>query len=193
MRTHDFLARMTSPRSLAALILLPLLCGAPGCVPSGGTDAGTSDGGACDPGMACPEIYCEFGQVIDPTGCPTCECAPPPTCDPGLVCIAIYCEFGQVIDPTGCPTCECAPPPPCDAGPVCTLVCEHGLAPGPSGCLTCECAPPPPPVRLCRDDTDCAASGATGRCDTSVCYSAPCPSGMGCPTVCYGACGPASP
>ncbi len=38
--------------------------------------------GMCEPickPLPC-DVYCEYGHVLDPDGCPTCECNPPPGC-----------------------------------------------------------------------------------------------------------------
>jgi hypothetical protein len=105
--------------------------------------------GSCQPRM-CPDLYCphfqmcEFGQRVDETGCPTCECAepppPPPVCD-GVIC-DLYCEFGFQTDETGCPICACAEPPPMGCDPVvCTLACEEWERDD-AGCPVCACADP---------------------------------------------------
>jgi hypothetical protein len=155
--------------------------------------------------IACA-IDCPYGTRRDAHGCETCECNPPPggelctsdrdcrdgaTCDlsmpmctgacvPGSPCMPSVC-YGTCRDASACP------------GVVCTLYCAHGFKRDPAtGCEICECAeeppPPPPPVRLCLDDRSCDRGES---CDTSVCYSPPCPPGMACPAVCYGACVPA--
>ena len=154
----------------------------------------------------CPEVlcglFCEFGYATDPRGCSTCECNPPtPTdvCATDAECTAEqYCDFSM-------PTCTaplCIPGEPCPPArcygtcetrstclPVtCDLFCEFGFARDATGCETCSCnppPPPPPPVRLCLDASGC---GRGEYCDHSVCFTAPCPPGMACPAVCYGAC-----
>ena len=139
----------------------------------------------CAPGEICPAVcygaceaekpecppacflHCDYGHVLDPNGCPTCECAPPPACPPVLC--DIHCEHGYVQDANGCDTCECAPPPACE--PVaCRLHCEHGWAVDERGCEICACAPPPacPPV-LC--DVYCEHGHVPDErgCDTCAC------------------------
>ena len=37
------------------------------------------------------QIFCQFGNVVDSNGCPTCGCNPPPTSDP---CAAVRCAAG---------------------------------------------------------------------------------------------------
>ncbi|XP_033109473.1 fibrillin-1-like isoform X4 [Anneissia japonica] len=79
----------------------------------------------------CPpvcKIFCEFGNVLDANGCPTCECiqGPEVTAEP-VVCpplCKMFCEFGNVLDANGCPICECIQGPTvpvaidCEAGYV---------------------------------------------------------------------------
>ena len=60
------------------------------------------------------DIYCQFGNVLDSNGCPTCSCNPPPTVCPAVKCKA--CTYGYLLDANGCQTCTCAPQPslPCN-------------------------------------------------------------------------------
>jgi hypothetical protein len=157
----------------------------------------------CEP-VAC-DLWCEYGNRRDARGCETCECNPPPgddlcrserDCRPGQVCdystpmCTGACHPGEPCPPMVCYG-KCREPSECP--PVmCTRYCEFGLKRDPrTGCPVCECeeepSPPPPPVRLCLTDRDCRFPEG---CDHSVCYSVPCPPGMACPDVCYGACQP---
>lgn len=170
------------------------------------TDAAGCPTCECNPPPSCTpvlcDLYCEFGFARDASGCEICSCNPPiPTglcssdaeCGPGG-----YCDFSMPV--CGGPAClPDAPCPPsmcwgtCSGGPTClplacALWCEWGYARDATGCETCACnppPPPPPPIRLCLDTTGCAMGEY---CDHSVCFTAPCPPGMACPDVCYGAC-----
>jgi hypothetical protein len=51
----------------------------------------TSCGAVCD-------IYCQYGNVVDANGCPTCACNPPPT-DP---CATVMCATGTHCDSGKC-------------------------------------------------------------------------------------------
>ena len=45
----------------------------------------------------CPpvcQIFCEYGNVLDTNGCPTCKCNPPPN-----ACAAVLCPAGTICDP----------------------------------------------------------------------------------------------
>ncbi|CAK9294383.1 unnamed protein product [Gordionus sp. m RMFG-2023] len=118
-------------------------------------------------------IYCEFGNVLDANGCPTCQCKPNPNCPP--VC-AIYCQFGNVMDASGCKTCQCNPAPSNLASlpdttlqggrsglvsnadsnavtavdmtalrcpPVCRIYCQFGNVLDVNSCPICQCNPNP--------------------------------------------------
>jgi len=50
------------------------------------------------------DIYCEFGNVPDANGCPTCKCNPPPATS----CAAVLCPAGSDCDPA---TGKCVPIP----------------------------------------------------------------------------------
>ncbi len=77
--------------------------GMSGMVPK--PDAG-GIGGALACGPVCL-IFCEFGNVKDANGCPTCKCNPAPTCKPVLC--KLGCREGFKKDAMGCELCECAP------------------------------------------------------------------------------------
>src|SRR5262249_44530567 len=70
------------------------LCAAVLC-PAGSTcDPAT---GKCGPATCPPvcDIFCEYGNVLDASGCPTCKCNPPPTTG----CAAVLCPAGTDCDP----------------------------------------------------------------------------------------------
>jgi hypothetical protein len=73
---------------------------------TGGKKDGGTDAFVCGPVCA---IFCEFGNVLDDHGCPTCRCNPPPVC-PAIKC-ASPCPNGFEKDARGCATCQCNPPP----------------------------------------------------------------------------------
>jgi len=168
------------------------------------TDARGCSTCTCNPPPVCEpvtcDLHCEFGFATDARGCETCSCNPPTDlCATDSECgSGRYCDFSM-------PTCAadaCAPDEPCPpsicygscreatvCAPVaCALACEFGFRRGADGCEICACnepPPPPPPVRLCLDSASCTPGEY---CDHSVCFTAPCPPGMACPAVCYGAC-----
>jgi hypothetical protein len=72
------------------------LCAATQCAAGMTCDPTT---GKCLCGPVC-DIYCEYGNVQDANGCPTCRCNPPPT-DP---CATVKCAAG-----THCDSGKCAP------------------------------------------------------------------------------------
>jgi hypothetical protein len=139
-------------------------------------------------GNGCEARCAHVGILPRPGACgaPTCPSPVPPD-----VCNAM-CGAGGGTYTTGedgCLYCTCNPVPPLECGAVaCTLACEFGFVLGPDGCPLCECAPEPPAQRLCLSNENCDT--ATEYCDTSTCFSAPCPPGMACPDVCYGVCTP---
>ncbi len=115
---------------------------------AGGSTGSGGSSGACGP--VC-DIYCEFGNVLDANGCPTCACKPAPGCATiDLACPEIFCVYGYAADANGCQTCRCNTGPVCDGvapelctkslPPICT--CDPGLA-----CAVNECGGPPPPVQ----------------------------------------------
>jgi hypothetical protein len=71
------------------------------------------------PPPPCPpvcDIYCEYGNVADANGCPTCKCNPPPN-----ACAAVLCPAGSTCDPaTGkCITTNACAAVLCPAGSAC--------------------------------------------------------------------------
>ncbi|XP_046368271.2 cysteine-rich motor neuron 1 protein-like [Haliotis rufescens] len=78
---------------------------------------------------------CDFGQVMDGNGCPTCTCLP--RWCPQYVCPACPGR-GFQTDATGCQTCACKDV----CRPVrCPRRCTYGHAVNTSGCVTCQCKP----------------------------------------------------
>jgi len=176
------------------LIMVSLLCVA-GCgrMFDVGDDSknkgGLQPGGQCGPVCA---IACEFGNVLDANGCPTCACNPPP-----VSCGNTWCPQGQECCNPSCGI--CVPPggactqqacnPACN--PVaCTLACEYGFQRGPDGCEICACNPPPtqlPDAGQC--GPVCAIYCEHGNvldangCPTCACNPAP-DSGRTCGPVC---------
>ncbi len=98
-----------------------------------GTGGGTMCGPVCD-------IFCEFGNVADDNGCPTCSCNPGPVCD--AIACANNCPGGFVKDATGCPTCQCQPID-CPAIACIAIACPNSNQVDRNGCPTCACNPDP--------------------------------------------------
>jgi hypothetical protein len=143
---------------------------------SGGQpDAGKADGPQmCGPVCA---IFCQWGNVLDDRGCPTCKCNPPPACT--AVACDLFCPNGYQKDERGCNICKCNPGPMCT--PVtCKLYCAHGFKKDASGCEICECNPPPTcgptcPI-FCPNGVKKDANGcATCECNPPTCDRAECP------------------
>jgi len=133
-------------------------CGCPICVVDGGalTDGGkknTSPDSSPDLHVCGPvcDIYCQYGNVLDNWGCPTCQCKPATacptgshavTCRPDTVCALDCSEYQRGAD--GCQLCACLTPATCSApGAGACIYCPFGYRTGPSGCRTCSCADPP--------------------------------------------------
>jgi hypothetical protein len=80
--------------------------------------------GACSPRPACEplpcDVWCEFGHVLGPDGCPTCTCNEPTACQSDE-----YCAPGEV-----CNHDYCLPNPACGDGGDCTLECWGACVPG---------------------------------------------------------------
>ncbi|XP_033105706.1 neurogenic locus notch homolog protein 1-like isoform X2 [Anneissia japonica] len=83
----------------------------------------------------CPPVFCdvacEFGNVLDEDGCPTCECR---EVNCTLNSCEKYCPFGYVTDKDGCELCICLPEP-CDPPPPCFVnPCDKRI-------FTCDLTP----------------------------------------------------
>ena len=79
---------------------VPDVCAGTQCVTGSHCDPATGkciSDGVCGP--VC-DIYCDYGNVLDASGCPTCSCNPPPK-DP---CATVKCAAG-----THCDSGKCAP------------------------------------------------------------------------------------
>ncbi|MDB4983086.1 MAG: antistasin-like [Myxococcales bacterium] len=125
--------------------------GAGGHAGTGG-HGGTGGGGAGGQGGTCPPvcaIFCQYGNVPDANGCPTCQCnpatcaqtecgAPPPFAQP-------MCANGKIIGPTcGRNTdgkCVWSPPRCENVCPAiaCLVACPYGNKTDANGCTTCAC------------------------------------------------------
>jgi hypothetical protein len=125
-------------------------------------------------------IYCEYGNVLDVHGCPTCQCNPAPTCAP-TNCPNLNCANGVMKDAKGCATCTCQTGCPAGTHAVscpgvrCNIACADGFARDASGCDTCSCRAPAscaPPNVLC---VACAFGYRTGPngCRTCACDDPP--------------------
>jgi hypothetical protein len=91
------------------------------------------------------DIYCQYGNVVDEKGCPTCRCNPAPDpCSTVLCAAGTHCEKQEVV----CVTAPCPPIAVCvpdvpKCGPVCAIACPYGNVLDATGCPTCSCNPPP--------------------------------------------------
>jgi len=63
----------------------------------------------------CNNMYCQYGNVLDANGCPTCACAPPPDdpCATILCQVGTHCEKQDVV----CVAAPCPPVAACVADP----------------------------------------------------------------------------
>ena len=162
----------------------------------GGSMNGGSGGMSCGPVCA---IACEFGNVLDASGCPTCSCNPgpkecsakecPPVPDIAKICpdgsaVGMSCKRGSdgkcAVVAGECPT-TCKPL-------ACKLACAFGLVKDTQGCDTCACAPgpickvaecgPPPPVAPCPGGKgpgmSCERNASTSKCNWNIGQCAQC-------------------
>lgn len=158
---------------------------------NGGMSSGGS-GGSISCGPVCA-IACEFGNVLDSSGCPTCSCNPgPKECSakecPAVPEIAKLCpdgsSVGMICKRGGDGKCttvfqEC----PTTCKPVtCKLGCQFGFKKDATGCEVCECAAPPvckttdcgppPPVAPCPGGTGptmaCERNATSGKCGWNI-------------------------
>jgi hypothetical protein len=133
-------------------------CACPICVRDGGA---SSDGGKKDAsadgspdvhvcGPVC-DIYCQYGNVLDAWGCPTCQCKPAPGCPTGSHAVTCTSDTACTLDCSeyqrgadGCQLCACRTPATCaPPGTASCIYCPFGYRSGPGGCVTCSCADPP--------------------------------------------------
>ncbi|KAK7497437.1 hypothetical protein BaRGS_00011279, partial [Batillaria attramentaria] len=97
--------------------------------------------GGCGPVCA---IHCDYGNVLDHRGCPTCRCREGPVC--GLsTCQLIKCAYGVIrdIDSNGCERCRCRQRPICATSNCQRIKCANGVIrdTDANGCETCTCRP----------------------------------------------------
>ncbi len=139
----------------------------------GGAGGRGGTGGAIMCGPVCA-IFCEYGNVKDANGCPTCKCNPPPACTvaeclgPPPYAQQPICTDGKII-PAACTrdsTGKCSWNPP---------RCE-------SACTTDQCGPGPLTTNyICPDGTvagPVCAAGTDGACGWTI---RSCPAN--CPTL----------
>ena len=130
---------------------------------TGGTmDAGSKDASAASSpdvpvcGPVC-DIYCQYGNVQDSSGCPICQCKADPICPAGSHAVTCPAHTACTLDCSeyqhgadGCQVCACRTPATCaPPGTAMCIFCPFGYRSGPGGCITCSCADPP---------TGCAAN-----------------------------------
>ena len=111
-------------------------------------------------------IFCEFGNVLDEQGCPTCKCINP--------CDNHDCKEGTMCQPEAkeclaepCPQYTCVAREEPECGPVCDIYCEFGNVADEKGCPTCQCINP------C-DEHDCK-EGTQCQPEAKKCLTEPCP------------------
>jgi hypothetical protein len=186
--------------------------GSTGTGGTAGTGVGgtTGKGGSGGTGVMCGpvcDIFCQYGNVLDANGCPTCACTPAPA-----PCLQADCGPPPSYRP---PPCAGAPAtsPMCKrntAGtcvwqapfcPMCApincpnLSCMSGLVPDMNGCPTCTCntcpqgthavaCAPPQCNRACADGYVHDANGcATCMCRAAATCASP---GVSCVACAYG-------
>jgi hypothetical protein len=120
-------------------------------------DSGVSCGPVC-------AIYCQYGNVLDTFGCPTCVCNSGPTC-PAIKCKA--CTFGYLKDANGCQTCTCAT----DPSLPCNQLFDLHLCEGSSKCRWLEpgCGTPALAAAGCYDQTAVGCTASTDCADNRSC------------------------
>ena len=110
------------------------------------------------------QIFCEYGNVLDAAGCPTCKCNPAPAADP---CATVRCKAGTHCEasPVMCvkapcpPVAACVPDAPAPGTDLCAkLTCAVG-----SHCVVV--APPcAPGAGTCPLQATCVLDAARVRC-----------------------------
>uniref|UniRef100_A0A2C9L2N3 WAP domain-containing protein n=1 Tax=Biomphalaria glabrata TaxID=6526 RepID=A0A2C9L2N3_BIOGL len=114
------------------------------------------------PALRCPTEFCPAGQerVVDPTGCPTCECKRKKVCPQSC---SLFCAYGLLTTEDGCPVCKCRAEPgnPC-TNKVCPVGEECRLV-TPQSCNTSICKPEAKCVSKLRSmfDNSCALKDKT--------------------------------
>jgi hypothetical protein len=97
------------------------------------------------------DIYCQYGNVLDNSGCPTCQCNPASLCPTGSHAVTCPADTACTLDCSeyqrgadGCQVCACRTPATCAPPGVAECIyCPFGYRSGPGGCATCSCADPP--------------------------------------------------
>ena len=124
------------------------------CGSGTGAAGSTGAGGAGGTGFICGpvcEIFCEYGNVLDANGCPTCACNPASApcaqaeCGTAPSYRALPCT-GPPAAPATClrdadGTCAWRAPfcPTCASTSCPNLACTSGFVPDTNGCPTCVC------------------------------------------------------
>ncbi len=161
----------------------------PSCLDSGSFDAGNGSdsgagagggpgqggkgggaGGATQCGPVCA-IFCEFGNVEDERGCPTCACKKDPkACDvkecggaavPAIACAdgstpPLTCERNSATGQCSWRIGQC----PVACPPLCDIACPFGNVIDANGCELCKCNPAPTcsqfrDLKACETNTAC--------------------------------------
>ncbi len=136
------------------------------------------NGGKCIPacGPVC-DIYCQYGNVPDANGCPTCACNPPPT-DP---CATVKCASGTHCDSGKCVSdgvsCGGLAGKACPGSSQCVDDPSDSCDPAAGGADCpgiCQC---PPRVGLCATNTTYDPSPSVCACvpNAQTCPTEKCP------------------